>query len=298
MSYQDDIIYHKVLMENQKNRIYAETVQSILMLSPDIKILVAGANSGNIDDVVLKIQKEVDKAFKELYHDSESQLKAIASYEADFQKAIIANSVAYGNKDNVVKVSKALLNQSVFKDPIEGLSFIDNLSVINQSLKKETEKTVRSGILNGLPVREIQANIQRNVNTSSSNYNSFIRTAVQNVNNKATELTYEENEDFIEFIQYVAILDKRTTKICKDLNGNIYAINEGPRPPQHWNCRSFTIPIFENGDEIDKTYADWKEGENADIEEIDEDGFYSNKNKKITIKQQRKIESERLNRSV
>jgi SPP1 gp7 family putative phage head morphogenesis protein len=44
--------------------------------------------------------------------------------------------------------------------------------------------------------------------------------------------------------QYVwmAILDSRTTEICRDRNGQVYYFSNGPRPPAHWRCRSFTVP--------------------------------------------------------
>lgn len=43
-------------------------------------------------------------------------------------------------------------------------------------------------------------------------------------------------------VRYVAILDDRTTEICQRLAGRVFALNEGPRPPQHFRCRSFVVP--------------------------------------------------------
>ena len=47
---------------------------------------------------------------------------------------------------------------------------------------------------------------------------------------------------------YCAILDDRTSKICKQLDGNTFSISQAQAgvnfPPMHPNCRSFIIPII------------------------------------------------------
>jgi SPP1 gp7 family putative phage head morphogenesis protein len=53
--------------------------------------------------------------------------------------------------------------------------------------------------------------------------------------------------DFIEAIEYSAILDSRTTEICRHLDGRIYPATSDQwnsiRPPNHFNCRSLLVPV-------------------------------------------------------
>lgn len=303
MSYQDDIIYHKILIEQQKNRIFNETVEIYNQLSKELKLISSNSNSNdNLEDIIKRSQKEIDNNFVILYKDAESQLKNIAAYELSFQNAILLNTVNYGSKKIVEKVSNELLYQTIFKDPIVGLNFIDSMSVINQSLKTDTASAIRIGILNGETVTQIRSRIQQKIGISTNKYNSFIRTAVQNVTNTATQLTYEKNKDFIERYQYIAILDNRTTDICKRLNGKIFKTGQGnnPKPPQHYNCRSFTIPIFSDSDIINTTYADFILNEDKNDKNIsfDENKNFKSTNKTITIEEQRLLESKRLDRSI
>lgn len=44
--------------------------------------------------------------------------------------------------------------------------------------------------------------------------------------------------------QYVAVLDNRTTKLCRGLDGNRYRLGEGPIPPLHMNCRSNRVVVL------------------------------------------------------
>jgi uncharacterized protein with gpF-like domain len=53
--------------------------------------------------------------------------------------------------------------------------------------------------------------------------------------------------DFVEGLEYSAILDSRTTEVCKSLNGRQYKKDDSVwnsiTPPNHFNCRSVLIPI-------------------------------------------------------
>lgn len=62
------------------------------------------------------------------------------------------------------------------------------------------------------------------------------------------EFTDPAVADFVEGLEYSAILDERTTHICESLDGAQYradneAIWDKYRPPNHYNCRSLLIPI-------------------------------------------------------
>lgn len=301
MSYAEDLIYHKVLLEKQKNRIFLETLKKIKEVQEDIKIIASSSDLKNINNNIKEINKIIDKSYINLRYDAEEQLKLIAKYEKDFQESILLNSVVYGNKKKINSFSNELLYKAIFSDPIQGLSFIDNLSVINQSIKKETESAIRIGVFNGESVNSIRSRVQTKINISNHKYNSFIRTAVQNVTHSATKLTYENNKEFIKRYQYISIIDGRTTSICEKLNKKVFNVGEGPTPPQHFNCRSFTIPIFSDEDIINLSYVEFAKNEkekNNIIIETNSEGQFKQDNKIITIEQQRKIEEKRLKRKI
>lgn len=61
------------------------------------------------------------------------------------------------------------------------------------------------------------------------------------------EFTDPELGDFVQALEYSAILDDRTTDICEALNGKTWAEDSDMwdqfRPPNHFNCRSVLIPV-------------------------------------------------------
>jgi len=74
---------------------------------------------------------------------------------------------------------------------------------------------------------------------------TIVRTSVNQVQNQASQAVYAANSKVAPKYQYVATLDSRTSAVCRDLDGKTFAYNRGPTPPQHFNCRSTTVPIVD-----------------------------------------------------
>ena len=85
---------------------------------------------------------------------------------------------------------------------------------------------------------------------ATARLNTVVRTNVFEAINEARYSYFTDPElgDFVEALEYSAILDGRTTQICKHLDGQIHKASgevwNGPyRPPNHYNCRSLLIPV-------------------------------------------------------
>jgi SPP1 gp7 family putative phage head morphogenesis protein len=74
---------------------------------------------------------------------------------------------------------------------------------------------------------------------------TLVRTSINQVANTASQQVYEANQDITKKYRYVATLDTRTSSICRALDGREFEYGKGPMPPQHFNCRSTTVPIID-----------------------------------------------------
>lgn len=74
---------------------------------------------------------------------------------------------------------------------------------------------------------------------------TIVRTSVNQVANTASLSVYEANQDITKQYEYVATLDSKTSAICARLDGQKFAYDKGPTPPQHFNCRSTTVPVID-----------------------------------------------------
>ena len=74
---------------------------------------------------------------------------------------------------------------------------------------------------------------------------TLVRTTNSEAFNEARDAFFKspENKGFVLAYEYSAILDDRTTEICKALDGRIRRDFANYTPPNHFNCRSLLIPI-------------------------------------------------------
>ena len=79
---------------------------------------------------------------------------------------------------------------------------------------------------------------------TNSQVAALIRTSINQVANTASQQVYEANQDITQRYRYVATLDTRTSAICRALDGREFDYGKGPMPPQHFNCRSTTVPVI------------------------------------------------------
>lgn len=117
---------------------------------------------------------------------------------------------------------------------------------------------------------------------------TVVRTAVQHMAQTARNEFYADNSDIVKGVKWVSTLDSRTTIQCSSLDGRIFPLKSGPRPPLHPGCRSTTVPVLDDAfDVLDKgatrsskgdeggqqvnakeTYYEWLKKQPADFQEI------------------------------
>ena len=77
--------------------------------------------------------------------------------------------------------------------------------------------------------------------------NTIVRTNVSEAVNegRAALMRDPDVEDFVQYFQYTAIMDQRTTDYCKCMDGKVFRMEDllMLNPPAHYNCRSFTVPV-------------------------------------------------------
>ena len=97
----------------------------------------------------------------------------------------------------------------------------------------------------GLSVKQLQKAGGELTRVTNSQVLALVRTSVNQVANAASQQVYEANQDITKRYRYVATLDTRTSAICRALDGREFEYGKGPKPPQHFNCRSTTVPVIE-----------------------------------------------------
>jgi len=94
---------------------------------------------------------------------------------------------------------------------------------------------------------------------------SMSRTAMAHVAAQAREATWAANDDIVEGVSWVSALDSKTTTECRSLDGQVFAMGEGPRPPLHINCLTEDA-LISSSPAITGVSKRWFDGEVIDIE--------------------------------
>jgi len=125
-------------------------------------------------------------------------------------------------------------------------------------------KTVRNGLLTGESTDKIARRLKGRLRfgqpgslrqiaqaggevtaVANNQVMALIRTSINQVANETSQQVYKANQDVTKRYRYVATLDSRTSPICRSLDGREFKYGKGPTPPQHFNCRSTTVPIID-----------------------------------------------------
>ena len=137
---------------------------------------------------------------------------------------------------------------------------------IAESSAQKLDLAVRSGVFSGETLQQIsrrligrldfdklqKANVKQIAlaggeltKLANNQIQTIVRTSVNQVTNQASQAVYAANKKVAPKYEYVATLDSRTSAICQRLDGQTFDYNNGPTPPQHFNCRSTTVPVVD-----------------------------------------------------
>jgi hypothetical protein len=142
-------------------------------------------------------------------------------------------------------------------------------------LRDRFARAMRSGYYRGETVEQLVRRVRGTkargfadglMRATRAQAEALVRTSVIAVSNEARLSTYDKNRDVVKGVQWVSVLDERTTLICIGLDGKEWEFpgsgtdyadyepighdKEFPGPTAHWNCRSTQVPITFSWDEL------------------------------------------------
>lgn len=78
--------------------------------------------------------------------------------------------------------------------------------------------------------------------TTQRHARAVVNTAVQHVSSAARQEVFDANDDIVEGIIWLSTLDSKTCISCRTLDRMVFAMDKGPRPSLHINCRCTFLP--------------------------------------------------------
>lgn len=229
-----------------------------------------------LDDIAEEIQKKLSsekpltsyqsrrldkiiEQLKELVKIPSPDVTELARLEAKWAASSIA----------AVSVSAALPTEAVLKGIaeaalVEGATIGEWFKKLESTVAFEIQRNIKIGVSLGETNEQIAKRIigaagdkgPEIMPRAKRDALAIVRTSVQVISNEARMKTYEENKDLIKALQWVSVLDSRTSDICMARSGLTWSFPDlkpiGHKipylngPPAHWACRSTVIPILKS----------------------------------------------------
>jgi SPP1 gp7 family putative phage head morphogenesis protein len=130
--------------------------------------------------------------------------------------------------------------ESVLRTPWSGKNYSTRIWDNSDKLSKTIQEVVVSNVHRGTSVEKLAKEVQERMNVSKNDAVRLVRTELNYVHNQATLDSLKSAN--MEYFQFIATIDKRTSSTCREHDNNIYPVADAEVgtnvPPLHPRCRS------------------------------------------------------------
>jgi SPP1 gp7 family putative phage head morphogenesis protein len=144
---------------------------------------------------------------------------------------------------------------ALINNEVNGANFSERVWDNTEKLSKVVNQTLKSGITQGLSVRDMSKRVASDMESGYKVAERVIRTETNNTYNQGTKEGYVKSK-LIERYEYLATLDSKTSEVCQELDGKKFKVEDAITglnyPPMHPNCSSSTVPVIDLLDDMDE----------------------------------------------
>lgn len=215
---------------------------------------LTGYSRSRMEKLLRAIERTLNGIFTEYYDELAGHLIELGEYEAEFESRSLDNTLE-GLVETVIPAPEQV-RAAVFSTPLsvrgpDGGKLLEPF--IHDWMHTDTKRLtgiIRRGFFEGQTNFEIIQALRGTraarftdgaLNVVNRHAEAIVRTAVQHSASVARFETWKRNEDIVGGYRWVSTLDHRTSTICRSLDGEIFQLGKGPKPPVHIRCRSTTV---------------------------------------------------------
>ena len=159
----------------------------------------------------------------------------------------------YKEVSELMGVMAPVINREAIKTIIEypyaGKMFSDRIWDNKDALVKHIKQNLTAGIIRGDSIQKMSRQMKKDLNVLYYQAERLVRTETNYAMNQGHLKGYADS-GVVEKYEFLAAIDSRTSKLCKNQNGKVYKLSDATvgvnYPPLHPNCRSTVIPVLED----------------------------------------------------
>lgn len=192
------------------------------------------------------LREVADRSYDLLIGRMRETLDGAARQVAEFERQSLQKTISPVIKGSfeTATVSGNQLRSVVRQTPIEGQVLAPFVREWSRRKRDAVAQEIRKGVVAAETVDQITQRVKRlALLPARARVETIVRTATQAITSAAREEVWRANERVIKKIRWTATLDTRTCVICASLDGKLFDLDEGRRPPAHPNCRCVTVAV-------------------------------------------------------
>lgn len=188
------------------------------------------------------LEKELINLLEMMSTVTMQNLDDFARYESEFIAGAINGQLPVADKiTKGVRLRKMGVGLNTGQ---QGQALPISLRQFNRHKARELAKKARQIAIQRLDYLETNIQFMQLANKIKAQARSLASTIVNHTASVAKDVTYQANKKNIDYVVWNSILDQNTTQYCSQQHGKQYPVNEGPRPPAHFGCRSFITAVL------------------------------------------------------
>ena len=265
----DEALLHKIYLLRTADSITGEMYKAFMTALDEDLVDQIESRIGSLQGKPSPFQTEKYKKLVEFVRKAGSKhadkmepwltdrMEELAKEEVEWQAESIEDTIPI--KWELAIPSPQMIHSLITTTPLQGSLLKDWISGWGEGKARRVNQALTLGLGEGQTADQI---IRRIRGTKSSNFTdgvlgisrrgaaTLVRTASNEFTNKAKDVLFADNDDLVAKWQFVATLDSSTTPICRALDGKVFPLGEGPKPPRHFSCRSVQVPVLKDAEEI------------------------------------------------
>ena len=258
---------HAIYLDRYGGGVARRMVRLLLSAEKDIigklKDLPDGPTRAQQAELLKTVRARIADLTTTFRDDLTKELLELAGYEAEF--ALTAYDDAYaGLSASFQAVPLENVRAAAMSRPFQGIHLRwakpdEHASELIRRNFRAAQGEIERGFIEGESIQAITARIRPLIEVKAArDVETIAITATKHIGTVARQEFHKQNPGVIAEERWNAVLDGRTSEICRSRDGKRYKVGKGPQPPAHPRCRSTRVGIDnEYPPPRKRTYDQW-----------------------------------------
>ncbi len=225
-----------------------------------------------LEQLLEQVNRAIDRTYVAMAAQSVEAFAGLAATESAAVASITRQAFRAPIAPDLIspEIALEIVETGLVPNDRNGLTVAERWARQRRGLKDNTKDALNYAVQNNQTLDDMLRIIRGNralqfrdgvVFKSKAGAETLIRTATDTVVNAARLASYQRNAQAIRGVQANAVLDNRTTILCRTRNGYAWDLQTGRGfrgtpisfpgpPPWHFNCRTTLVPIFKSLEDL------------------------------------------------